>query len=506
MQGFLLLNKEYKFAIMTKKGLSPQILKLARYAQSVKCRNDFYYFVKTFWGVVIKEEPVWNWHIKFLCEELQAVSTTLIAKEDKLHDLLINIPPGTTKSTIISIMWPAWLWTVQPSIRIISNSYAAEISIEHASKSKDVITSGLYKILFPLIRIRKDKAAKTNYDNTSGGARYTTSTGGAITGRHAHVIINDDPQNPKQAESEALREQAELHTKTLSSRKVDKNIAITVTVMQRLHEEDVSGYLLSKKGENLKHIKLPAQLTEKNKPEPGFLEEFYQNGLLDPVRLNQSAINEALIDLGTRQFAGQYGQTPTVEDGDIVKRDWFPIISKAEFYAIKSRQPVSIHAFMDTAYTDDSENDPTGIHVSCRIGNNVYLLDRRKLYKEFPELIRFIPAYLEGQGFDGTSTVRVEPKASGLSVIQALKAHTKLNVVKTPEPKDSKKTRLYAQTPKIEAGRLILVEGEWNKEFLEEVCGFPNAAHDEDVDLLGYELDFFLADMNQEIKATNVLW
>ena len=496
----------YFWTMAKKKILNPEIVKLARIAQAEKCKENFFYFVKTFWDVIIKEKPVWNWHIEYLCNELQALSTNIFERKEKLHDLLINIPPGTTKSTIVTQMWPAWLWVKDPTIRIISNSYAAEISIEHASKSKDIITSGLYKTLFPKVRIRADKSAKTNYDTVNGGARYTTSTGGAITGRHAHVIINDDPQNPKQAESDALREQAELHTKTLSSRKVDKSLTVTVTVMQRLHENDVSGYLLSKKGEKLKHIKLPAQITEKNKPEPIELQENYVDGLLDPIRLNRMAIEEAKTDLGTRQFSGQFGQTPTVEDGDIVKKAWFPIISREEFFALKSRQHTPLNAFLDTAYTDNTENDPTGIHLTCMIGNNVYLFNRIKVLKEFPELVRFIPEYLQSNGFDAYSTVRIEPKASGKSVVQVLKQQTQLNVVEIPAPIDSKKTRLYAQSPKIEAGRYILVEGPWNDEFLEEVCGFPNAAHDEDVDLMGYALDHYLSGANQITEIQNPLW
>lgn len=480
---------------------------MARTAQAVRCKEDFFYFVKTFWNVVIKEVPVYNWHIPYLCKELQDISQNLIDRKEREYDLLINIPPGTTKSTLITQMWPAWLWTLDPTLRVISNSYAAEISIEQASKTKDIVTSPLYKVLFPNVRIRKDKSAKTNYDTEAGGARYITSTGGAITGRHAHVIINDDPQNPKQSESEALREQADTHTKTLASRKVDKKVTITVTVMQRLNTKDVSGTLISKNiNGRLKHIKLPSHITEKNKPIPSNLEEHYIDGLLDPIRLGWTEIEDAKADLGTRQFAGQFGQTPTVEDGDIIRASWFPIISKTEFYSLKNRQQTILHAFIDTAYTDKDENDPTGIHINCRIGNNMYITNRIMVRKNFPELIRFLPDFFFSNDLNGYSTVRIEPKASGLSVIQQLRENTKFNIVEIPAPKDSKKTRAYAASPKIESGRVILVEGDWNKEFLEQVGGFPNAEHDEDVDLLGYGIDYNLQGVNKPNQATNILW
>lgn len=482
-----------------------KIAPLAYLVQADECKRSFFYFVKLFWKEIIPETPVWNWHIPYLCDELQKVSQNVVDRKEKLYDLLINIPPGTTKSTIVTIMWPAWLWAIDPTIRIISNSYASDIATEHATKSRDIINSDKYQQLFPNVRIRKDKSGKQAYDNTQNGARYTTSTGGAITGKHAHIIINDDPQNPKQAESEAHRKQAEDHTKTLSSRKVNKVVTVTVTVMQRLHEKDVSGYLLEKKGENLKHIKLPAEITEKTKPIPADLEQNYTDGLLDPVRLDRKALDEAKIDLGTRGYNGQFLENPTSEGGDIVKKEWFTIISRSEFYKLKSRQRTTIHFFMDTAYTDKSENDPTGIHASCKIGNNLYITDRRKFHKEFPELIKFVPDYVKSQGYDGYSTIRIEPKASGKSVVQTLKSFTKLNVVEIPAPTDDKKTRLHAASPTVESGRVFLVEGAWNDEFLEEVCGFPNAAHDEDVDLLGYQIDYHLKNNNSQ-GMQNILW
>lgn len=482
------------------------LAELARLVQADECRKSLYYFVKLFWKEIIPETPIWNWHIKYLCDELQLVSQNVFERKEKLYDLLINIPPGTTKSTIITIMWPAWLWSVDPTIRVISNSYSGEISTEHAMKSRDIILSDKYKKLFPEVVLRRDKSGKQSYDNTKNGARYTTSTGGSITGKHAHIIINDDPQNPKQAESEAHRKQAEDHTKTLASRKVDKAVTVTVTVMQRLHTKDVSGYLLEKKSEGLKHIKLPAQITEATTTEPKELEKYYVDGLLDAIRLNFNVINEAKVDLGTRGFNGQFQQNPTVEGGDIFKREWFNIIPLSEFSMLKSRKRIINHFFLDTAYTAKSENDPTGILVACEIDNNIYIINRQKWYKEFPELIKIIPEYAYAQGYTSGSTIRIEPKASGKSVIQSLKRFTKLNITETPSPVDDKKTRAYAVSPVVESGRVFLVEGVWNSDFLDEVCGFPNSEHDEDVDLLGYVINYFQKGNRKGRGAQNILW
>jgi hypothetical protein len=183
-----------------------------------ECRQSFFYFVKTFWDVIIHEEFKVNWHIPYICKELQDLSVYIVKRQNKPYDLVINIPPGTTKSTVTTIMYPAWLWTQDAALRIITNSYSADLSIEHAVKSRDIITSDKYRKLFPEVVLRRDKSAKSSYENMSTGARYTTSTKGTITGKHAHLIINDDPLNPAQAASEADRKTANEHVKTLSNK------------------------------------------------------------------------------------------------------------------------------------------------------------------------------------------------------------------------------------------------------------------------------------------------
>ena len=469
------------------------ILGLARAVQADECRKSFYYFVKTFWAVIIPEVPVFYWHIEYICKELQDLSYYIVNRLPKPYDIIINIPPGSTKSTIVTIMWHPWLWTQDPRLRVISNSYSGDLSLEHASKSKDIITSDLYRTLFPEIIIRHDKSGKGSYENVKGGARYSTSTGGTITGKHAHIILNDDPVNPKQAESDSLRLQANEHTKTLSSRKVDKKNTPMVTIMQRLHDDDVTGYLLKKKGDKIRHICLPAEVSDRvNPPE---LKERYIDGLLDPVRIDREVIAEAKIDLGSRQYAGQYEQAPSVDGGNIIKAEWFGHISLSQFLAIRGR--AAIHFFLDTAYDEKkqkSDNDPSGILAACLLQNYLFIFHAQKVWKEFPELMRFIPDYVKAHGYDGRSSIRIEPKANGISVIQAVRKYTKLNVTRTPAPTDSKEVRLHAVSPKIECGRVILVEGDWNEEFVDEVSQFPAKTHDEYVDILVYAINYLLDD------------
>lgn len=458
-----------------------------------ECKASFFEFVVSFWDVIIKENPVYNWHIPYLCEELQTLSVAIVNRSAKPYDLIINIPPGTTKSTIVTIMFPAWLWTQDASLRIVSNSYSMDLSTEHAIKSRDIVTSAKYQRLFPEVVKRRDKWGKSMYENTATGSRTAASTGGTITGKHAHVIINDDPLNPSQAASDLERNEANEHTKTLSSRKVDKENTPIITIMQRLHEEDVTGYLLAKKAEGIRHICLPAELSDEVKPVD--VRANYVSGLLDPLRLNRNVLTEAKIDLGSRGYAGQFGQSPFVDGGNIIKKEWFRFVDRETFLRMRTHEPVIF--FADTAFTEKAgENDPTGIIATCKIGQDLFISKAAKVYKEFPELIEFVKTWTKANGYSSASSIRIEPKANGLSVIQTLRRTTSLNITNTPTPKDDKTTRLTAASPRVECGRVVLVSDLWNEDFMDEITGFPAKSHDEYVDLIAYAVDYHLATGN----------
>lgn len=437
----------------------------------------------------------------------------VVAREPKLYDLLINIPPATTKTTIATIMFPAWLWAIDPTIRILSNSYSDSLALDHSLKTKDIVTSDLFISMFPDTVLRGDKKAKSGYGTTKNGTRDTTSTGATATGRHAHVITNDDPQNPAQAESDAMRKQAIMQGRTLSNRKIDPDVSVTINIMQRLHTEDWSGELL-KNPSGIRHIRLPATLLDKIPPLPAdavyegrTLKEWYERGggYLDPVRLGPRHLEDQLSQWGSRGYAGQYNQSPTVEQGDIVKKEWLQIISYSDYHRRKLERS-HIHFFVDTAFTNKRENDPTGIIAVDKVGNDIYILNAAKVWKTFPDLIRWLPDWVRSNGYTDESSIRIEPKANGLSVIQQLRELTRLNVTQTPAPSDDKKARLHAVSPKVEGGRVYLIEGSWNESFIEEVAGFPNMPHDEYVDLLVYAIAHFLTDTIEVGEYENILW
>lgn len=442
------------------------------------CRRSFYYFLQEFWEVVIPEKGVFNWHIKYLCDELQYLNTFVVDRKPKPYDLIINISPGSTKSTIVTQMYNAWVWTVDPSQRFITTSYSHYLSLAQSIKCRDILTSDKYLAYFPEFSLKQDQSGKSDFWNTEGGQRFTTSTGGTITGVHAHQIIIDDPINPKQAASDVERANANHFVEsTLSTRKIDKEITPTILIMQRLHEDDPTGVMLSKKGKNIKHINLPAE--DNGKILPKELSKKYINGLMDPIRLGRKVLDEALIDLGSYGFAGQYMQTPSPDEGGLIKREWFDVIGWNSDY-----DKMKWDFIADTAYTSKEENDPSGYIAWGRLNNDYIIRFAETEHLEFPELCKALSNFVKQHGYSNRSIVEIEPKASGKSLVQTLRKETNLNVKEGTPPSKDKVSRVKDTSPQMESRRVKLIRGKWNTEFLDQVSMFPNAKHDEYVDCL----------------------
>ena len=446
-----------------------------------QCRRSFHRFFLEFWETIEAVDLVPNWHIGYLCDQLQQVYETWARKEGQ-PDMLVNIPPGTSKSTTVTQLFPAWLWLRHPACRVISSSYAAALSVSHAVKSRDCVMSPKFQRLFPgLIEAKDDQDGKTDYRNTRGGQRFSTSTTGAVTGNHADFILIDDPVNPLAGASEAGRLAANAHLRTLSTRKTDKARTVTIMVMQRIHEQDPAGSWLAS-GRPLRHICLPGELSAHVRPEA--LADYYTAGLLDANRLSYPVLQGLKTALGSYGYAGQVQQLPAPDEGGILKKAWFRITTWQQFLEQPGAASAVWEFDADTAYTADQTNDPTALLASCYVGQTLYLRHASEHWLEFPALKRVLPELVQAHGYSPRSRLYVEPKASGKTVVQELRSITQLNVVEAPTPTGSKVERVHAAAPFIEAGRVVLIDGSWNGALIAQAASFPNAAHDDMLDTL----------------------
>lgn len=253
------------------------------------CKRSLFYFVKEFWDVINTNAYVHNWHIEYLCDEVQKVLTWVLKDEEKEYDLIVNIPPGTSKSTIITRMACAWLWANDDKKTIITNTIDSKNATEFSTSTRDIIQSEKYSIYFPHVKIRRDVSAKTFYQSANGGRRYSLTTRGSKTGKHADVLIDDDPMDYETANSPQEAKQCIEGFKALQTRKKDKAKVPYILVMQRLSSNDTTAHAL-KSLDRVKHICLPAEDIHAN-INPPELRENYVDGLLDPLRLSKAILD-----------------------------------------------------------------------------------------------------------------------------------------------------------------------------------------------------------------------
>lgn len=300
------------------------------------CRESFKDFVVRFWHVVVPEQLHWNWHMDVICEHIQEAAERVFRNEPKKWELVVNIPPGTSKSSIASIFFPAWIWTRMITARCICASYSYPLAMDLSRKSRDVIISEKYKRLFGDVGIREDQNAKGHFANEKGGMRYAAGTGGSVTGFHGHFLIVDDPLDPQEAVSEAsLLTANRWVSETLPSRKVNKEVTVTILIMQRLHQNDPSVVILKRaeEGVPVKHIKLPAEIQGLgfDQVRPRKYARMYKDGLLDPNRISRKVLQNALVELGQYGYAGQMLQSPVPLGGGMFKADKIRIESPPPF-------------------------------------------------------------------------------------------------------------------------------------------------------------------------------
>jgi predicted phage terminase large subunit-like protein len=472
------------------------ILDAEKQLQKEIFENSYHEFFKWCFKILFPNEVYSdNFHIEYLCGILQEEVERIIRKEEKGEDIIINIPPRTSKSLIASVCLNAWAWILDPTIPFICVSFDEDLSYKNSQQSKDIIKSPEYQSLFgDKFKIRSDEDSKGHWMNDKGGFRLSKTTGGNVTGHKGCIIIVDDPQNPLTSDSLVLRQKViAYYTQSLYNRLTPANLGIRLIIMQRLHEEDLTGYLLKKNPDKYRHICLPAKLSEL--VSPSNLKSFYKDSLLDPLRLPPKVLSSFLETLGSGSYAGQYEQSPKPKEGNILKEKWFEIVEPKSLLRDAKLSP--IHFYVDPAYTSKQENDPTGI-LACYFQDGFhYTLDAKEVWLEFPELIKFLgkDGYVGRFEYCSQSKIKIEPKASGLSVIQQLRKITNLNVIEGVSPKDDKITRANSISPTVEGGRCKLVKGDYIEGFLSQLTTFPNSTHDDLVDVfVASVLDFIEGD------------
>ena len=461
--------------------------------------NDlsFYEFFKYFWSEITSDLLVDNWHVEYLCNELQFIAERVGKGKKKQHDLIINIPPGTSKTSIVMKVFPVWCWTRWYWMRMITSSYSQVLSLESGEASRDIVRSDKFKQMYPELSIKTDKDVKSNFKivktipakNTNytkeliGGNRYSTSVGGSVTGFHGHILIIDDPLNPNEAVSEKILSNTNYWIdQVISTRKIDKEVTPTILIMQRLHQKDPSGHLLGKEKENIKHICLPADISEYGEQlQPQELSKYYIDGLLDPKRLGRLVLKELKTDLGQYGYAGQIGQKPTPPGGGMFKVNNISIMDNLPLpHEIKE-----IVRFWDKAGTKDGGAYTAGVKIAKLDTGKFLVIDVVRGQWSTDERERIIRQTAEADGKDCRQGIEQEPGSGGKeSAENTIRMLAGYNVFKEL-PKGDKIYRADPWSVQVNNGNVFILRGKWNNEFLREHEYFPFSEFKDQVDAAG---------------------
>ncbi len=466
---------------LIKHGLKKDLLK------SIYEDSYYEFFKKAFEVLNQGEEYKDNWHIEYLCNRLQKEFERINNRIPRKKDIIINIPFRAAKSLIVTIVWPVWCWLNNSRMKFICTSFSGSLALEHAQKSRALINSIWFQELFgDRIIFEDDQQALGMYATKEGGFRKSIGTGGQITGSGSDIIICDDILNPKMAASEVERQNAiDFYNTTLYSRLNNPSLGVRVIVMQRLSELDLSGHLLETSPEKHDHICIPAEIPLKdNNISPPELIKYYIDGLFMPNRFTREVLADYRVRLGSAAASGQLQQNPQPEGGNIVQGSWFDIVDPLTLERDYNENPIKF--YLDTAETEKQDGDYSAICAAFKKGNFVYIANVQKVKKEFHDLCKFIPKFTSENQYSPNSSIKVEPKSSGKSVVSQLRATTQLNIVEMESPKDDKMTRLKSITPMLEARRVKFLRGSWNDSLIQSLEVFPNGQHDDDVDVFVY--------------------
>lgn len=449
--------------------------------------NNFFFFFKEAWHILEPStELSLNWHHKYICDILQSETFRIGERKPKTKDIIINVPFRSTKSIIVSQMWNAWAWLKYPQLRFITSSYASRLSIRDAKKTRDIINSNWYQGLFgDLYQWTSDQNVKSEYENDKTGKRFVTSTESSLTGEGGDILIWDDANNPKDTSEVKLQSTIDWHDDVFYSRLNNHKIGIRVGIQQRTHEDDLTGHIINKFGEEINHVVIPIELSDNIQPTE--LKKYYKNGLFWEWKFDRKEIDNYRKILSKTAFSGQLEQRPAPQEGNIIKEAWFNIIKKSELPF--NPDVVRKEWHIDGAYTKDTKNDPTAIMLSVFYHGNLYILSSTTKHLELYELLKFFPKHAEANGYTFRDTVNIEPKASGKSLRSMLNKE-KYNCIEIPNRWVSlgKINRAEDCSPTIESGKIYLVEAPWNESFINECCVFPNGKHDDQLDNLCYAI------------------
>ncbi len=478
----------------------------AAYDRELVRRGGLRAFARMAWPLVESTPLMWNWHLDAVCDFLEAVQRREVRRG------VINIPPGCSKSLMVSSLYPPWCWTLDPTERFMCASYDAQLSYRDARRHRDIVSSEWYQqrwgVTIPATAVKQVQ----EFTNNHGGLRFSTSIGGKGTGRHATQRIIDDPIKPKDTQGGAdmtrkrLVACEEWYRGTWSTRTADASKIVDLLIMQRLHDADLAALFLSMPG--TESLVLPMRYEPKRaavvlgksadvRTEAG--------ELLCPARFPEAEVTKLEVDLGPFASA-QLQQDPVSATGGTFQRDW------VKYWSPDGKLPGTVelprlytkYQSWDLAFKATDVSDWVVGQCWGQADGRFFLLDQVRGRWSFGEtcerIVQFSAVHKQAV------TKWIEDKANGPAVLDALaKSIPGLEAV---QPEGGKESRANAISGLWRSGSVFLPHpllADWVPAFVEELCRFPKAQHDDQVDAMSQALLKLYSSVPKLVEAMKAL-
>ncbi len=456
------------------------------------CRRSLAQFVRRAWHVLEPgQKYIHGWHVEAVCEHLEAITHGYINR------LLINIPPGTMKSTLCSVFWPAWEWGPlrKQSMRFIGASHEEGLATRDNLKMRRLVSSEWFQRLWPT-QMTSDQNAKTYFENSSTGFRQACAVK-SMTGRRGDRVVWDDPHSVEASLSPAHRETAlRVFTETLPTRLNNPDSSAICVVMQRLHENDVSGYILEN-DLGYEHLCLPMEFEKDRKCRTiiGFEDPRTKEGeLLFPERFSREVVDRDKKVMGVYATAGQMQQRPAPRSGGFFVWENLNVVKATPHIKRKIR-------YWDKAGTDGGGARTAGVLMGLGVDDRWYVLDVVKGQWNASQREKVIKQTAQTDGKEVHIWIEQEPgsggKESAESTIKNLAGFT----CRAERATGDKAVRAEPYAVQVEAGNIKLLQGDWNKDFIDEHKSFPTGKFKDQIDGAGGAFNKLTSDKSVRVRS-----
>lgn len=452
-------------------------------AEAIRARcESFAGFVKEAWPVIEPGTPLrWNWHLDAMCLHLEAVSYGRIDPWG-----IINVPPGSSKSTIVSVLWQAWEWGPlgRRHLRYVSTSFDEANVTRDTRKTRDLIKSPWFRALWP--ELEMVRAGETSFANSDTGSREGVAFK-SITGKRGDRVLIDDPHSLDGAESETERGKTiRLFMEGGVNRSNDALSSAMIIIMQRLHENDLTGAILARQL-GFWHLMIPMEFEpERTCVTPLGWEDprSYDGELMDPGRVPPAAVERQKAASGDYGWAGQYQQRPSPRGGGMFKipEDW--ALPRAEGGRVVDACPAGGQTVSGYDFAGSKrKTSPYSVRVKMtKVGGDYFIRHVKRRRTDPTELDAMVDETILEDGYETFHSLPQDPGQAGKAQKWQLAEKLAGYVFEiTPETGD-KETRAEPFAAMWGAGRVFLVRGPWNGEYIEELRGFPAGSYKDQVD------------------------